>query len=53
MRRKKAMSKKKTKVYVKFFASRIKYGLMSIEEVPEKYKEAVEAFMKTDEYLMM
>nr|DAS01774.1 MAG TPA: hypothetical protein [Caudoviricetes sp.] len=47
------MSKKKTKVYVKFFASRIKYGLMSIEEVPEKYKEAVEEFMKTDEYALM
>jgi hypothetical protein len=53
MRRKKAMSKKKTKVYVKFFASRIKYGLMSIEEVPEKYKEVVEEFMKTDEYYLM
>ena len=47
------MSKKKTKVYVKFFASRIKYGLMTIEEVPEKYKEAVEEFMKTDEYYLM
>jgi hypothetical protein len=47
------MSKKKTKVYVKFFASRIKYGLMSIEEVPEKYKEVVEEFMKTDEYYLM
>ncbi len=47
------MSKKKTKVYVKFFASRIKYGLMSIEEVPEKYRTAVDDFMKTDEYLMM
>ena len=47
------MSKKKTKVYVRFFASRIKYGLMTLDEVPTKYKEAVEEFMKTDEYLMM
>lgn len=47
------MSKKKTRVYVKFFASRIKYGLMTIEEVPDKYRTAVEEFMKTDEYLMM
>ena len=47
------MSKKKTKVYVKFFASRIKHGLMTLEEVPAKYKEAVDEFMKTDEYLMM
>ncbi len=47
------MSKKKTKVYVKFFASRIKYRLMTIEEVPEQYKEAVEEFMKTDEYYLM
>lgn len=53
MRRKKAMSKKKTRVYVKFFASRIKYGLMTLDEVPEKYRTAVEEFMKTDEYLMM
>lgn len=53
MRRKKAMSKKKIKVYVRFYASRIKYGLMTIDEVPAKYKEAVEEFMKTDEYLMM
>ena len=51
--RRKAMSKKKTKVYIRFFASRIKYGLMTIDEVPAKYKEAVEEFMKTDEYLMM
>ena len=47
------MSKKRTKVYVIFFASRIKHGLMTIDEVPAKYKEAVEDFMKTDEYLMM
>jgi hypothetical protein len=47
------MSKKKTKVYIKFFASRIKYGLMTLDEVPEKYKQLVEDFMKTDEYLMM
>ena len=47
------MSKKKTRVYVKFFASRIKYGLMTLDEVPEKYRTAVEEFMKTDEYLMM
>lgn len=47
------MSKKKTKVYVKFFASRIKYGLMTIDDVPEKYKQLVEEFLKTDEYLMM
>ena len=47
------MSKKKTKVYIKFFASRIKYGLMTLDEVPEKYRTAVEEFMKTDEYLMM
>lgn len=47
------MSKKKTKVYVKFYASRIKHGLMTIEEVPERYKEAVEEFMKTDEYYLM
>lgn len=47
------MSKKKAKAYVKFFASRIKYGLMTIKEVPEKYKEAVEEFMKTDEYYLM
>ena len=43
------MSKKKPKIYVKFFASRIKHGLMTLEEVPEKYKE----FMKTDEYYLM
>ena len=47
------MSKKKMKVYIKFYASRIKYGLMTINEVPEKYRTAVEEFMKTDEYLMM
>ena len=46
-------SKRKLKVYVRFYASRIKYGLMKIDEVPEKYKAAVEEFMKTDEYLMM
>nr|DAN30807.1 MAG TPA: hypothetical protein [Caudoviricetes sp.]DAP12514.1 MAG TPA: hypothetical protein [Caudoviricetes sp.] len=47
------MSKKKTKVYIRFFASRIKYGLMIIDEVPAKYKEAVEEFMRTDEYYLM
>lgn len=47
------MSKKKIKVYVRFFASRIKYGLMTIDEVPEKYRTSVEEFIKTDEYLMM
>ena len=47
------MSKKKIKVYVRFYASRIKFGLMKIEEVPEKYRTSVEEFMKTDEYLMM
>lgn len=46
-------SKRKIIVYVRFFASRIKYGLMTIDEVPAKYKEAVEEFMKTDEFLMM
>ena len=46
-------SKRKLKVYVRFYASRIKYGLMTIEEVPAKYKDSVEEFMKTDEYLMM
>ena len=47
------MSKKKMKVYVRFYASRIKFGLMKIEEVPEKYRTSVQEFMKTDEYLMM
>ena len=47
------MSKKKIKVYIRFYASRIKHGLMTIDEVPEKYKQLVEDFMKTDEYLMM
>ena len=47
------MSKKKIKVYIRFYASRIKYDLMTLDEVPAKYKEAVEEFMKTDEYLMM
>lgn len=47
------MSKKKTRVYIRFFASRIKYGLMTIDEVPAKYKEAVEEFMRTDEYYLM
>lgn len=47
------MSKKKTKVYVRFYASRIKHGLMTLEEVPEKYKHLVEEFMKTDEYYLM
>lgn len=46
-------NKRKMKVYVRFFASRIKYGLMIIDEVPEKYRTAVEEFMKTEEYLMM
>nr|DAW44154.1 MAG TPA: hypothetical protein [Caudoviricetes sp.] len=46
-------SKRKLKVYVRFFVSRIKHGLMTIDEVPTKYKEAVAEFMKTDEYLMM
>lgn len=46
-------SKKKLKVYVRFFASRIKHGLMTLDEVPAKYKEAVEEFMKTDEFLMI
>ena len=47
------MNKRKIKVYVRFYASRIKHGLMTIDEVPAKYKEVVEEFMKTDEYLMM
>ena len=47
------MSKKKIKVYARFYASRIKHGLMTLDEVPEKYKQLVEDFMKTDEYLMM
>ena len=47
------MSKKMFKVFVKFYASRIKYGLMTLEEVPEKYREAVKDFMKTDEYILM
>jgi hypothetical protein len=46
-------SKRKLKVYVRFYASRIKYGLMTLDGVPDKYKEAVEEFMNTDEYLMM
>lgn len=46
-------SKRKLKVYVRFYASRIKYGLMTLEEVPIKFREAVVEFMKTDEYLMM
>ena len=54
MRKEKEMkSKRKLKVYVRFYASRIKHGLMTIEEVPEKYKDAVEEFMKTDEYYLM
>lgn len=54
MRKEKEMSsKRKLKVYVRFYASRIKYGLMKIDEVPEKYKAAVEDFMKTDEYFLM
>ncbi len=54
MRKEKEMSsKRKLKVYVRFYASRIKYGLMTLDEVPEKYRTAVEEFMKTDEYLMM
>lgn len=53
MRKEKAMSKKRTKVYVRFFASRIKYGLMTLDEVPEKYRASVEEFMKTDEYMLM
>lgn len=46
-------SKRKLKVYVRFYASRIKYGLMRLEEVPIKYRAAVEEFMKTDEYVLM
>ena len=46
-------SKRKLKVYVRFYASRIKHGLMALDEVPVKYRESVEEFMKTDEYLMM
>ena len=46
-------SKRKLKVYVRFYASRIKYGLMTLEEVQGKYRDAVEEFLKTDEYLMM
>lgn len=46
-------SKRKMKVYVRFYASRIKHGLMTFEEVPDKYKEGVEEFMKTDEYYLM
>ena len=46
-------SKRKLKVYVKFYASRIKHRLMTIDEVPEKYRAAVEDFMKTDEYYLM
>lgn len=53
MRKEKAMSKKKIKVYIRFFASRIKYGLMTLDEVPESYRAAVENFMKTDEYYLM
>lgn len=47
------MNKRKLKVYIKFYASRIKHGLMTIDEVPAKYKKAVEEFMKTDEYILM
>lgn len=47
------MNKRKLKVYIKFYASRIKHSLMTIDEVPVKYKEAVEEFMKTDEYILM
>ena len=47
------MNKRKLKVYIRFYASRIKHGLMTIDEVPAKYKEAVEEFMKTDEYILM
>lgn len=47
------MNKRKLKVYIRFYASRIKYGLMTIDEVPAKYKEVVEEFMKTDEYILM
>lgn len=47
------MSKKKIKVYVRFFASRIKHNLMTLDEVPESYRAAVEDFMKTDEYYLM
>ena len=46
-------SKRKLKVYVRFYASRIKHSLMTLDEVPDKYRSAVEEFMKTDEYLMM
>ena len=46
-------SKRKLKVYIRFYASRIKHGLMTIEEVPEKYKEPVQELMKTDEYYLM
>ena len=46
-------SKRKMKVYVRFFASRIKYGLMTLDEVPESYRASVENFMKTDEYYLM
>lgn len=54
MRKEKEMSsKRKLKVYVRFYASRIKHGLMALDEVPDKYRAAVEEFMKTDEYLMM
>nr|DAK10331.1 MAG TPA: hypothetical protein [Caudoviricetes sp.] len=47
------MSNKRFKVFVKFYASRIKYRLMKLEDVPEKYREAVKEFMKTDEYILM
>ena len=47
------MNKRKLKVYIRLYASRIKYGLMTIDEVPAKYKEVVEEFMKTDEYILM
>ena len=47
------MNKRKIKVYVRFYASRIKHGLMTIDEVPAKYKEVVAEFMTPDEYILM
>lgn len=47
------MNKKRLKIFVRFYASRIKYNRMTLDEVPDEYRVAVAAFMKTDEYILM
>lgn len=38
---------------IRFWASRVKYGRSTIDEVPEWYREEVRAFMETNDYFFI